>query len=102
MGRGPLDHQSLDDGQVAAEQQQTHTALRQRRLQQLGRKDVAAHGVAVDQPLDAVEVWQGSGRSVAAPLQERGLQLGKTIKRPSHHNLPGPVGEGGGARDGER
>ena len=56
MGHGPLGHQGFCGsqggpshttafgGQVAADQQQTHTALRQRRQQLLGGQDVATYG----------------------------------------------------------
>ena len=133
----PASHTTAFGGQVAAEQQQTHTALRQRRQQLLGGEDVApygsgavdmeqgfcANGVAVDQPLDAVEVWQGSTRVLAPPLQlradplllaprqELGLQLCEAIERIAQHNPPGfaaeqgveqrPGSEGGGAGDGD-
>ena len=76
-------------GPVAAEQQQTHAAPRQGRQQLLGGQDVAAHGcgaiglqqglrshgVAVDQPLDPAEVWQGRSRVLAAPQQLCGDRL---------------------------
>lgn len=72
MRRGPLGNEGFG-GEVAAEQQQAHTALRQRRQQLLGGQDVAAHAGVI-----GAAVGDGVSHGTAVGLK----LLGKSCCRP--------------------